>query len=138
VKRFTLHTDVFTRRSKFLAAARKPEWVAEDSTKPVDLSDEDPHVFQAYLNCVYTGPETLEETPESFERIVLDNFAGFPDIFLHNLYRSVTKEQLIAKFEGFGEIKECEILGHNPPFRARISFTTPEAGAAAIKACDGL
>jgi hypothetical protein len=87
---------------------------------------------------LYAGPETLEEDPKSFERRVLDSFAGFSDIFLRNRCRSVTKEQLITKFEGFGDIKECEILGHNPPFEARISFTTLGAGAAAIKACDGL
>ena len=37
LKRFTVHTDIFTQRSKFLAAARKPEWIAGDATKPVDL-----------------------------------------------------------------------------------------------------
>jgi hypothetical protein len=67
VKRFPVHTNIFTQRSKFLAAARKPEWIAGDATKPVDLSDVNPDVFQAYLNCVYVGLETLEEIPGAFE-----------------------------------------------------------------------
>jgi hypothetical protein len=55
VQRFTVHTDVFTQRSRFLCAVRKPQWLT-DVTKPVDLTDEDPEIFQAYLNCVYFGP----------------------------------------------------------------------------------
>jgi hypothetical protein len=67
VQCFTVHTNVFTQRSRFLCAARKPEWLT-NVTKPVDLTDEDPEVFHAYLNCVYFGPQTLREHGDEFER----------------------------------------------------------------------
>jgi hypothetical protein len=57
-QRFTLHTDVFTERSEFFRVARSPEWLANPS-KPVDLTDDDPEVFLAYMNCVYFGIEIL-------------------------------------------------------------------------------
>lgn len=56
---FSIHTSVFTQRSEFFRAARKPEWLAGDEKKPVDLKDEDPEVFNRYTNCVYFGPAAL-------------------------------------------------------------------------------
>jgi len=67
-KRFTLHTSVFVAQSGFLASARKPEWVAQNPGKPVDLKDEDPELFQAYMNCVYFGSDTIEHWVDTFER----------------------------------------------------------------------
>lgn len=64
-KRFTLHTNVFTGRSGVLAALHGSE--ADDQAKPADLKGEDPELFQAYLNCVYCGPETLEQWADSSE-----------------------------------------------------------------------
>lgn len=58
-KRFTVHTDVFTKRSEFFRATRSPRWLT-DPTKPVDLEDDDPYVFSAYLNCVYFGVEGIK------------------------------------------------------------------------------
>lgn len=66
-KRFTLHTSVFVTRSGFLAATRKPEWVAQNPGRPVDLHDEDPELFQAYMNCVYFGFETIKPWVDSFK-----------------------------------------------------------------------
>jgi hypothetical protein len=57
-QRFTLHTDVFTKRSEFFRVARSPEWLV-DPSKPVDLQDDDPEVFSAYMNCGYFGIEIL-------------------------------------------------------------------------------
>lgn len=57
-QRFTLHTDVFTKRSEFFRVARSPEWLV-DPSKPVDLQDDDPEVFSAYMNCAYFGIEIL-------------------------------------------------------------------------------
>lgn len=65
--------------------------------KPVDLSDEDPGVFRDYLNCVYIGPDTLEQSLEAFEREVLDGVAGISDISVDNLHASVTSQQLTAQ-----------------------------------------
>lgn len=59
-KRFTLHTNVFVAQSGFLAATRKPEWISQNPGEPVDLKDEDPELFQAYINCVYFRFETIE------------------------------------------------------------------------------
>jgi hypothetical protein len=70
VKRFTVYTNILTERSLFLKAARKPEWLAEDPRKPINLEDEDPEVFQAYLHCVYFGSETLDEHFDNFLREV--------------------------------------------------------------------
>ena len=67
-QRFTVHTDVLVPRSKFLTATRKPEWLAGNASKPVDLSDEDPDVFQTYLNCVYFGSKVLHEHTVEFKR----------------------------------------------------------------------
>jgi hypothetical protein len=59
-KTFSLHTSVFTERSEFFRAARKPEWLAGTPKKPVDLRDEDTNVFNEYMNCVYFGQDTLK------------------------------------------------------------------------------
>jgi hypothetical protein len=145
VKRFTIHTDIFTKRSRFLAAARKPEWIAEDPSKPVDLSDEDLEVFQAYLNCVYVGPEILEEVPGAFECEVCDSTGGCLGVVIKNVCKDVTKENLVAEFKEFGEIEKVSIYNKN--FRlsstgessstAEITFTAAEAGVAAYRARDG-
>jgi hypothetical protein len=64
-KIFTLHTTVFTERSEFLRAARKPEWLDNNPNNPVDLEDEDAEVFSTYVNCVYFGPEAPEHYADS-------------------------------------------------------------------------
>jgi len=64
---FPLHTAVFTERSEFFRAARKPEWLAGDPNKPVDLEDEDAKVFNAYVNCVYFGPDALQQDTDEIE-----------------------------------------------------------------------
>jgi hypothetical protein len=146
VKRFTVHSDIFTQRSRFLAAARKPEWIAGDPSKPVDLSDEDPDVFQAYLNCIYVGPETLEEIPGAFECEVCNSIGGSPRLYVCNICKGISKEDIITEFLNFGKIEKvnmfygrchiyptCESFAH-----AMIDFSTVEACEAAIKASDFL
>jgi len=64
---FSLHTTVFTERSEFLRAARKPEWLADNPKKPVDLHDEDAKVFNTYVNCIYFGHEALQQTTDEIE-----------------------------------------------------------------------
>lgn len=64
-RRFTIHTDVFTGRSGVLAALHRPE--PDSQEQPVDLKGEDPKLFQAYLNCVYFGSETLEQWADAAE-----------------------------------------------------------------------
>jgi hypothetical protein len=60
---FTVYTHVLTESSEFVRAARSAQWLA-DPKKPVDLTDEDPGVFSAYLNIVYRGVETIREDHE--------------------------------------------------------------------------
>jgi hypothetical protein len=140
VKRFTIHTDIFTKRSRFLAAARKPEWISGDPSKAVDLTDEDPDVFQAYLNVVYVGPETLEEIPGAFEREVGETTGGFSSLIIYNLCKSSNKENLIANFGEFGKVKEVSISDwhlyskYGSPYYAVITFDTAAAGMAALRA----
>lgn len=50
-----MYTAVFTERSEFFRATRKPEWLARNPKRPVDLKEEDPEVFNEYMNCVYFG-----------------------------------------------------------------------------------
>jgi hypothetical protein len=57
-KSFTVYTHVLTKASEFMRAARSPQWLA-DPKKPVDLQDEDPEIFSAYLNIVYAGAGTI-------------------------------------------------------------------------------
>lgn len=69
-KTFSLYTAVFTKRSRFFCAARKPEWCREPK-KPVDLEDEDPEVFNEYMNCVYFGQDAL--------KVYADEYASSPE-----------------------------------------------------------
>jgi hypothetical protein len=64
---FSLHTSVFTGRSEFFRAARKPQWLAGSPKKPVDLKDEDPRVFNEYMNCVYFGQEGLKHYADNIK-----------------------------------------------------------------------
>lgn len=58
-KRFTIHANVFTRRSGTLASLHKSK--PDEQTGPADLTGEDSELFQAYLNYVYFGPDTIEQ-----------------------------------------------------------------------------
>ena len=62
-QRSTLHTDVFTKRSEFFRAARSPQWL-KDPTKPVDCEDDDPQIFEAYMNVVYSGTDGIKPEVE--------------------------------------------------------------------------
>ncbi|KAK5701902.1 hypothetical protein LTR97_004720 [Elasticomyces elasticus] len=52
---FMVHKDVITRRSSFFQAAASQRWSGSGSGKVIELSDDDPAVFSAYLECLYTG-----------------------------------------------------------------------------------
>jgi hypothetical protein len=57
-KSFTIYTNVITGQSGVLGKV------------PVDLSGEDPELFQAYLNCVYFGAETIEQWADELQALV--------------------------------------------------------------------
>lgn len=110
------------------------------------MSDADPDVFQAYLNCVYVGPETLEEIPGAVEREVRGGTIGFTHLFVYNVCRDVTRENIVQRCEGFGDIKAIHFDRHTSTrlmsrFEssrvAKITFSTEEAGEAATKCLDG-
>lgn len=50
-------------RSEFFRAARSAQWL-KDPTKPVDLSDYDADIFEAYLNCAYLGARIIKSKVE--------------------------------------------------------------------------
>lgn len=54
-KMFTVQRDLLVSRSKFFDTVRSNRWTTrtQSSLKPVDLSEEDPDMFEAYLYCVY-------------------------------------------------------------------------------------
>lgn len=60
LKTFDLHTHVFRNQSSLLAAKS----VAADPPKPMLLENEDPELFQTYINCVYFGMDILEQWKE--------------------------------------------------------------------------
>jgi hypothetical protein len=51
-RRFTVHHDLITKRSKFFRAARSERWTLIKS-KPADLQHCDPDIFAKYLHCIY-------------------------------------------------------------------------------------
>ena len=63
---FSLHTSVFTERSEFFRAARKPEWLAGNPKKLVDPEEDDTEVFSTYINCVYFGSEILKDLSDEW------------------------------------------------------------------------
>jgi hypothetical protein len=60
-KRFTLHHDIFTKRSRFFRAARSERWAP--GTKPTDLHEYDLSIFNLYLHCVYRDALPSMPTP---------------------------------------------------------------------------
>jgi hypothetical protein len=57
---FTIYTNVFTGRSGVLGKVGGQQ-------APVDLKGEDRELFQAYLNCVYFGAETIEQWADELQ-----------------------------------------------------------------------
>jgi hypothetical protein len=57
-QRFTVHHDLITQRSEFFRAARSLCWT--EPGKVTRLVDDDPHVFSAYLSCVYFGKDFMD------------------------------------------------------------------------------
>ncbi|KAK5710625.1 hypothetical protein LTR17_018800 [Elasticomyces elasticus] len=58
---FMVHKDMTTRRSSFFQAAASQRWSASGSGKFIELGDDDPSVFSAYLECLYTGVVHIDE-----------------------------------------------------------------------------
>lgn len=76
------------------------------------MSDADPDVFQAYLNCVYAGPETLEEIPGAFEREVRGGAIGSTTLYVYNVCEGATREIIVQLFEEVGDIKAVHFDKH--------------------------
>jgi hypothetical protein len=57
-QRFTVHHDLITQRSEFFRAARSLCWT--EPGKVTRLVDDDPHIFSAYLSCLYFGADFMD------------------------------------------------------------------------------
>lgn len=60
---FTVHKDIFCRRSAFLKAATSICWTS-GVQRAVDLTDHDPDVFDAYMQCVYIDNVVMSDVDE--------------------------------------------------------------------------
>ena len=49
-----VHATALSKSSEFFRRALKPEW-RTDTTKPIDMSDVDPVIFEAYCGWLYAG-----------------------------------------------------------------------------------
>jgi hypothetical protein len=135
VERFTLHTSVLTPRSKFLHAARKPEWL-DNPSKPVDLTTEDPEVFQEYLNLVYMGPAALGEYIHEY----VDQTAALAvELVFNNLHPATAEKELIGIFEEHGAVESVHFEQHkgHRTGRGYIRFNTAEDRYHAYQEFDG-
>lgn len=81
-RRFSVHRDIITKRSKFFEAARSERWT-KDPSKPVDLKHHEPEIFAMYLHCIYfdqvqettadyTDIDTVKEAPSGRRQEVAD------------------------------------------------------------------
>lgn len=105
-------------------------------TKPVDLTDEDPEVFQAYLNCVYFGPQTLREHGDEFER-QLQSFHAKLFVYSTDAVDEASLERALAKF---GHVKSIELRSRTYNVIGcyyRIEFDTAEGAAKAFANIEG-
>ncbi|OQO14487.1 hypothetical protein B0A48_01365 [Cryoendolithus antarcticus] len=66
-KTYTLHDDIFLLRSVYFASARSQAWSKDG--EPIDLTDEDPDVFEAYLRYVYLGEPRLQFEEDSWFQV---------------------------------------------------------------------
>jgi hypothetical protein len=118
-KTFSLHTSVFTERSEFFRAARKPGWLAEHPQKPVDLKDEDAEVFNEYMNCVYFGRDALKHyvddvksSPDIVQGTSAD--AGFKALIDVYLLADKLQDLGTANLVIDGIIQFSDDVGHTP------------------------
>lgn len=134
-ERFAVHTDVLTAYSKFLAATRKPEWLAGNASRPVDLSDEDPEVFQAYLNCVYFGPKALREHIVEFER----QMSAFKvELFVCVAHADPDEDSVARFFEKYDGLKRVRFKKNSGVTCSYyVAFDTAENAAKASANIDG-
>ena len=65
---FTVHHELITQRSEFFRAARSARWTKRK--KATKLVDDKPHIFSAYLNCLYLGAGFMIKQPKT------DNIEG--------------------------------------------------------------
>jgi hypothetical protein len=106
----------------------------------VDLNNEDPEVFQAYLNCVYRGPDTLKEIGDTFTREFRRREKPETSHHLRILklgdHSVLDLEWIVKKVKEFGELQSVKINRKWHP-SAYVEFTAPESGMKAIERYDG-
>jgi hypothetical protein len=91
-KRFTLHYDIFTKRLRFFCVARSERWTP--GTKPTDLHEYDPSIFNLYVYCVYR--DALSSMPTAALSLPNnDNCTVPPETLEQELDRAADSERFI-------------------------------------------
>lgn len=126
-RRFTLHESVFTPRSQLLASTRRLAAIASlrYTLKPVDLSDEDPDVFQTYMNCVYFGKAVLQERLGDLKRQIEEYGTR---LLVSNVRPNATTGSLRHALREIGDVEFVQILDDNRGF---INFSLAASCTAA-------
>lgn len=103
---FVLHTNVFVPRSRWLTAKHQhPEW-EKDVVKPVDLGDQDPNVFEAYMQCAYSGDPALYERLTDFSDQIR---AWGTRLEFTNIPKDIDRDEFSDFLKSIGEIKQLNI-----------------------------
>lgn len=56
-----MHKNILSQRSPFFKAATSGRWNSPDNFKPVEMEDDDPHIFDAYLQAIYQDTIILDD-----------------------------------------------------------------------------
>jgi hypothetical protein len=60
-QRFGVDHSIMTKRSDFFRTARLERWTSASNTKPTELPEQDPSIFDLYLDCLYD--DVMPEVP---------------------------------------------------------------------------
>ena len=112
-KLFYIHTDVLVSSSAFLRNSMKPEW-RTDASEPVDLSDEDPCVFESYSQWLYAR-QIISKADHADDSLHLARLyilgeqlidSVFQDVIIDTFIRHASNSGLVPCAEAVNEIYE--------------------------------
>lgn len=103
-----VHSTALSKSSEFFKNALKPEW-RTDHTKPIDMSDVDPAIFEGYCGWLYTGKIMHRENDQAHTYLASLYVLGerLIDVTLQN--------SVVAAMIRRGET--LEVYPANPPVR---------------------
>ncbi|USP73218.1 hypothetical protein yc1106_00492 [Curvularia clavata] len=103
---YTVHSAVLRKRSNFFASAMKPEWSGSNPSRPpIDLTDEDPAIFEIYVHWLYfrvlpTTAEDLDNTEVDFEFCTLSKCYVLGEKLMDTAFKNAIIDAFTeAKFE---------------------------------------